>query len=145
MIVSGFFTASALLSYVVAPDWMWMYFLDPADARWTLPLMPFAYLATYILGFAAGMSLKQVSARAAWIGAATALAFEVGVVALTWDRYRAVGSRAQWNSSSAYDLFASPPSGPVVMISVTGTVFVVVLITGLIWLWRHSRARVAGR
>jgi hypothetical protein len=145
MIVSGFFTGSALLSYTVAPDWMWMYFIDPAEARWTLPLMPFAYLVTYIIGFAAGISLKQVSARVAWGGALAALAFEVGVVALTWDRYRAVGSATEWSSGTAYDLFASPPSGPVVTISVSGAVFLVSLVVALIFIWRQSRASATSR
>ena len=144
MIVSGFFTASALLSYVVAPDWMWMYFIDPAEARWTLPLMPFAYLGTYVLGFAAGISLKQFSPRVAWAGAVAALAFEVGVVALTWDRYRAVGSATQWSSGNAYDLFATSPSGPVVTISVSGAAFLVSLVVALTFVWRKSRASAAG-
>lgn len=139
LIVSGFFTASALLSYVVAPDWMWMYFLEPDEARWTVPLMPFAYVATYVLGFAAGVSLKQLSMRMVWFGAAVALAAEAAVVALTWDRYVSVGSP---ETGEVYYLFDSPPAGPVVMISVTGAVFAVVLVAGLIWLWRQSRARV---
>jgi hypothetical protein len=145
LIVAGLFTGSALVSYLVAPDWMWMYFIDPADARWTLPFMPFAYLVTYVLGFAAGVSFKQVSSGLAWAGAVAALFFEAGVVALTWDRYRAVGSTVEWASGNADNLFASPPAGPVLTISASGAVFVVGLVVGLILVWRSSRASAAGR
>ncbi len=108
---TGAFTAAALLSYMFAPDWMWMYLVDPQDVHAVVKLIPIAYVATFVAAFAAAARLRR-DARAPLLAAAGAcIAVELGLVAATWDRYRKVGTRDQWQRGEAADLFALKPQG----------------------------------
>lgn len=138
--VAVVFTMTAFVSYVVAPEWMWMYFLSPDSVAWTLPLIAVGYLVTFGLGFAAAQGLRVLGRG--WVtGASAAMVIaEVAVVGVTWDRYRLVGSTDEWLAGSAHPLFGVPPTGPVRLISVLGPVFAVALIAGIIVTWRTKRA-----
>lgn len=143
--VAVVFTGTAFASYVVAPDWMWMYFVAPDPIAWTLPLIAIGYLVTFGLGFAAAQGIR-VLGRGYVAGACVAMLIaEVAVVAVTWDRYRAVGTKSEWLAGSAHSLFAAPPTGPVRLIGVLGPVFAVILIAGIIVAWRTTRATTADR
>jgi hypothetical protein len=139
------FTAVAFISYAVAPDWMWMYFLRPSDAAWALPGIPFGYVSMFLVGFAAAIGIKPLGRRALAGAAIGALNAEIAVVALTWSRYHSIGTRQEWRAGRAHELFTTSPAGPVKTIGLLGPVFVVVFAASLYVAWRSSRAASAGR
>lgn len=139
------FSAIAFISYVVAPDWMWMYFIDPDAVAWTLPLIALGYLATFGLGFAAALGLKLLSLTYVVAAAFAAIVAEVVVVAMTWDRYRSVGTTQQWLSDEAASLLTLSPEGPVRVISAFGPIFVAVFVVVFIWTLRGRRAAATDR
>ena len=98
------FTIVAFASYVVAPDWMWMYFLDPGAVAWSLPALAVAYPAAYVLGFAAAIGLKPLGKRAVVTAAAVTVLAEIAVIAITWSRYHLVGTRSEWLRGDAHEL-----------------------------------------
>jgi hypothetical protein len=134
------FTIVAFASYAVAPDWMWMYFLDPGDVAWALPGLVVAYVAAYLLGFAAAIGLKPLGTRALVIAAGVTIAAEIGVLALTWSRYHLVGTRSEWLRGEAHELFSISPSGPVKTIGLLVPAFFVVLALAFFSTWRSARA-----
>ena len=135
------FTFVAFASYAVAPDWMWMYFLDPSDVAWALPAIAVAYVVTYLLGFAAAIELKQLGTKVVTAAAAAMVVGEIVVIALTWSRYHLVGTRSEWLEGNAHELFSVSPSGPVTTIGLLVPVFFVVLAASLVYVWRSSRTR----
>jgi hypothetical protein len=143
--VATVFTATAFVSYLVAPDWMWMYFLTPSSVAWSLPIIAVGYLLTFVLGFAAAQGLRPLGRSYLIAACAAMLVAELAVVAVTWDRYRSVGTKDEWLSGAAHSLFAAPPTGPVKLIGVLGPVFAVTLIAGIFITWRARRAATADR
>lgn len=139
------FSATAFVSYGVAPDWMWMYFLAPEEVAWSVPLLAVGYLVTYLLGFAAAVGLKELGRSYVIAAAVTSLLGEIVMVALTWDRYRFVGTKQEWLAGTAYSLLGSSPEGPVKVIAPLGPVFAVVLIVALFLTLRDRRAATADR
>lgn len=138
------FAAVALVSYSVAPDWMWMYFLDPSDVRWAVPLMAPAYLFVFWVAFAAAVAARRLGPAALWTGAAGAIALEVAVVAITWDRYHLVGTARDWVTGTAHELITASPAGPVRTIGLLGPLFLAVTVAAYVYASR-SRATAAGR
>lgn len=139
------FTLVALISYAIAPDWMWMYFLDPSDVSWTVPLIPAGYMFVFALAFAAAVAVRRVSRRVLWAGIAVAVAMEVVVIAITWDRYHLVGTEREWIQGSANELFSASPSGDAKTIGLLGPLFLVVLAVSLVLVWRSRREASAHR
>jgi hypothetical protein len=139
-VTAGVFTFVAFASYAVAPDWMWMYFLDPSDVAWSLPGLVVAYVVTYLLGFAAAVGLKPLGTKALAVAGVAMVAAEAGVIALTWSRYHLVGTRAEWLRDDAHELFSVSPSGPVKTIGLLVPAFFVVLAVALFSTWRSARA-----
>jgi hypothetical protein len=135
------FTIVAFVSYAVAPDWMWMYFLDPSDVAWSLPGIALGYLAVFVVGFASAIGLKGLGRRALVAAGLSMIAGELGVIAITWSRYHEVGTRAEWLRGDAHELFSVSPSGPVATIGVMIPLFFVALAAGLFYVWR---ARASG-
>ena len=139
------FTAVAFISYAVAPDWMWMYFLRPSDVAWALPGIALGYIGMFLLGFSAAIGMKPLG-RGVLAGAALGtLSAEVVTVALTWSRYHNIGTKQEWLAGRAHELFTTGPSGPVKTIGLLGPVFVVVFAAALFIAWRSSRAAAADR
>lgn len=133
------FTVVAFVSYAVAPDWMWMYFIDPNDAAWALPAIAAGYGGAFLLGFAAAAGLKPLGSRALVAAGAGMLVAEIVVIAITWSRYHLVGTRGEWASGNAHELFTASPTGPVATIGVLVPVFFVVLAAALFYTWRSTR------
>ncbi|MDQ3940158.1 MAG: hypothetical protein M3238_02280 [Actinomycetota bacterium] len=133
------FTTTALISYALVPDWMWMYFLDPDDVTWSVPLIAAAYLFVYLLGFASAVSLKSLGRAALWLAGGGLAIMELAVVAITWDRYHLVGSRSQWLAGNAHELFATSPTGPVRTIGLLGPIFIAILAVSLFLTYRGKR------
>jgi hypothetical protein len=144
-VVAVVFTATAFISYFVAPEWMWMYFISPDSVAWSLPLIAVGYVVTFLLGFAAALGLRTLGTGYLVAGAVSMLISEIAVVGVTWDRYRLVGTTDEWLSGSAHSLFAVPPQGPVKLIGALGPVFVVTLLGGIFVTWRARRAVAADR
>lgn len=145
LVTAAVFTATAVISYFIEPDWMWMYFLDPDEVSWVVPLIPVGFLLLYALAFAAAVSLRQLDRLALWAAGALALLAEIVVVAVTWDRYRLVGTRQEWLTGSAHELFSTSPSGPVKTIGLLGPVFAAVFLAALYVVYRSRRAIAADR
>lgn len=145
LVTAAVFTATAVISYFIEPDWMWMYFLDPDEVSWVVPLIPVGFLLLYALAFAAAVSLRQLDRLALWAAGALALLAEIVVVAVTWDRYRLVGTRQEWLADKAHELFSTSPSGPVKTIGLLGPVFAAVFLAALYVVYRSRRAAAADR
>lgn len=138
------FTLVAMISYAVAPDWMWMYFLDPSTVVWATALMPLGYLFTFVLGFAAAVAIAELGASYLVAAGAAAVAAEVVVVAATWDRYRLVATADEWRRGAGHELVGYP-TGPARLIALMGAGFVVVLVAAVALLWKERRASPADR
>lgn len=134
------FTLVAMLSYLVAPDWMWMYFLDPDEVAWSLPLIPLGYLFVYVVGFAAAIPLREASRRMWWAALAVTVAMEVVVIGVTWDRYHLIGTTREWLNDTAHELFTPTPTGPARVIGLMSPVFVVVAVAAFVYVRRQQRA-----
>ena len=139
------FSATAFISYAVAPDWMWMYFLAPESVAWSVPVLAIGYLVTYVLGFAAAVGLRHLGRSYVVATAVASLLGEAVIVALTWDRYRFVGTKQEWLSGSAHALLGTSPEGPVKVIAPFGPIFVVVLVIALFFTLRERRASASDR
>ncbi len=143
LLTAGAFTVVAMVSYGIAPDWMWMYFLDPSRVAWVLPFMPLVYLSVFALGFAATISLKALGSPALLVAAAAAVAMEIVLIAITWERYHLVGTRAQWLQGTAHELLSLAPTGPAKSIALMSPVFFVVLVASLVVLRREIRQAIS--
>jgi hypothetical protein len=139
-IAAGAFTLTALISYAIAPDWMWMYFLDPDGVEWAVFVMPAAYAFTFLLGFWSAIALAALGRGAVVRAAVVALLLEVVVIGITWDRYHQVGTASEFSSGRAHELFTAAPSGPARSISLMGPVFLVVAIATFVWARRSDAA-----
>ncbi len=134
------FTLVAMLSYLVAPDWMWMYFLDPDEVAWSLPLIPVGYLFVYVVGFAAAIPLRAASRRMWWGSLAATLAMEVVVLGITWDRYHEIGTTREWLNDAAHELFTATPTGPARTIGLMSPVIIIVAVVAFLYVRRQQRA-----
>jgi hypothetical protein len=139
------FTAVAFISYLVAPDWMWMYLFEPSEAAWSLPGIAIGYLFTFALAFAGAVALAEIGRHAVVAAAVTALVGEIGIVAITWDRYHLVGTRNEWLSGSASELFSTSPAGDAKTIGLLGPLFLIVAVVSLVLTIRGRRATAADR
>ena len=129
LMTSSAFTASAMLSYQYAPDWMWMYYRDPEELEGYVKVMPAAYLATFLATFAAALGMRRKGVRKA---AALSLVAEAAVVGATWDRYHRVGTKQQWEEGTAAELFAAKPEGLAKKISSFGPLVIGSFLLGLL-------------
>lgn len=139
------FGAVALISYLLAPDWMWMYFLDPADATWAVPIVLIGYLFVFALSFAAAQGLRALSRNAVVAGLALSVIGELAVLALTWDRYRLIGSEEQWRAGRGHELISLSPTGPAAIIGLLGGIFIALVVGSLYLSWKDRDALAPGR
>ncbi|MFN2593705.1 MAG: hypothetical protein ABR579_02310 [Actinomycetota bacterium] len=143
-VTAAVFTATAFISYALAPDWMWMYWIDPSHAAWALPGIAIGYLFVFTVSFAAGTAIKQLGTRVQITAVVAALCGEVGIVAITWDRYHRIGTTAQWLQGKAHELFSLHPSGAARAIGAMGPVFALAFVACLVVTWRSRDAVAAG-
>ncbi|HET7481489.1 MAG TPA: hypothetical protein VFK89_01380 [Actinomycetota bacterium] len=139
------FSSTAFITYAIAPDWMWMYYADPNQLSWIVPLLAVAYLACFGLSFIAAIGLRSSGVKSVWPLAAVSLVLEVIVVAATWDRYHHVGTRLEWLRGSAAELFSTSPEGPVKTLGVLGPLFLVTLVVAIVIAYRGRDAAAARR
>ena len=143
LIASGGFTTVAMLSYRIAPDWMWMYYKDPDEMKPAVPFMPLGYMLTFVAGFIGAVRLRDED-KSVWPAAAGAVAAEVAVVAATWDRYHRIGTRSEWEEGTASELVTAKPTGLAKRVSSYGPIVLGTFLLGL-FLARRSSAPSARR
>lgn len=57
----------ALAVYILAPEWMWMYWVDPARLDVGVEVVAFAmYYVSFVAGFLLAPELERVRPRLAW-------------------------------------------------------------------------------
>lgn len=139
------FTATALVSYVVAPAWMWMYLLDHRSLTWTVPFIALGYLFVYVVSFAGAVSLRAARPVLPWIAAAVALLMEIALIVVTWDRYHLVGTRLEWSSGVAHELYDLSPTGVAKTVGYMGPLILVTIAVCLFFAYRGSHATPADR
>lgn len=145
IVVAAVFTATAFISYALVPDWMWMYWIDPSKVTWALPGIAIGYFFVFVVSFAAATAMAPLGRRVQIGAALMALIGEVGIVAITWDRYHRIGSTSQWLEGRAHELFSLHPEGAARAISAMGPVFGVVFVACVVVAWRSRHAFVTDR
>lgn len=140
LIPTGGFTASAMLSYKHAPDWMWMYYRDPEEMEPVVKLMPPAYLAAFLLSFVSALKMDRSGLRMA---RAAALGAEAAVLAATWDRYHRIGTKEEWINGTADELLAIKPEGKAKQVGAYMPLVVGTFVAGALLTWggRASSSR----
>jgi hypothetical protein len=140
LIPTAGFTASAMLSYNHAPDWMWMYYRDPDEMEPVVRWMPQAYVAAFLLSFWSALRMERSGLRSA---RALSLGAEAAVVAATWDRYHRIGTKEEWAAGTADELVALKPEGKAKQISTYVPLVVGTIVAGglIAWSGRASSAR----
>lgn len=108
-VIVTLFVALVYYSYLLAPDWMWMYFVKASDLPgwlvfYVLILYYFAYDAGFFLKFETGKIHKLFPALMIVLMVAAA----VGVVVPLSDRYLNVGTIEQFYDGNTVPLSESP-------------------------------------
>ncbi len=103
MIFASTFNLSVVFSYLVAPDWMWMYY--PFSSETSVPglvyIFIFLYYVPFILGYMLGARWRERRPWA-WIpGLAASLVMEAIIVGVLFDRYFHVGTTAEYHVDPA--------------------------------------------
>jgi hypothetical protein len=126
------FTGAAIISYTVAPDWMWGYYIKPwADAPAMIAALV-AYVAVFAGSFAIALRLRESEgSRGVWVALVLCGVAAVMILALTWDRYHLVGSAAEWHAGNADELLTTDAVGAVKTVSKLTPAFVVVAAVAL--------------
>ena len=134
IVYTTIFSSSALICYLVAPDWMWMYFIP--DGTTPSPILIyvfiFLYYVPYIAGFFIGVHLRQSIPRAWMLGIGISFAFMVLITWALWERYTVVGTTAEFLSGSGKHLFLEKHS-----VSNILNFYPVVMIGYIIIIWRR--------
>lgn len=144
-VCSAVFAATAIVGYLVSSDWMWGYFLDPSDVAWSVPFVIAGFLFCFFLGFTCALALRPLGRGMLLLACGGAIGLEVLTLALTWDRYRMIGTATEFKAGEAANLLSLSPSGDAAAIAPAVPVFVVVLVVCLIAVGKDRRAPSAGR
>lgn len=112
---STVFIISVIISYIVAPDWMWMYFPEKSKINLLdfIYILIFMYYMPYIAGYAIAKYLKDVDFKLAIASAVFYLLWAIYIVARLFDRYYHVGTREEYLNGTA----------PILPSSTVGTYF----------------------
>lgn len=137
LVFSTVFLISVILSYAIAPDWMWMYF--PENPRINLLDWIYLILFLYYLPFAGGYLLTRELRKRNFIAGSSvailSLLAEVFIVLRLWDRYTHVGTREEFLSGTAALLWKSPVN---TVFNFTIPVMVIIFIASFILLRREA-------
>jgi MFS family permease len=108
-IAQALFVLIVLLFYWKAPDWMWMYYQNPAAP--SIPLLAALvfvdYVAAYFLGFDLPRRLARYGRRGLVGGAVAIGALQLLLVALTWNRYSNAVSYKRFHNGDVVPLWES--------------------------------------
>lgn len=116
------FTAAAATFYVLYPDWMWMYYVDPSKVPLPVVLLLFAvlYYVPLFLGLGVPRKLPALKAKVAVF--AVAIALQGLEFVLLWNRYARVGTYEEFHRGAGENLFDSKMS---TLLNVAGAVVAV--------------------
>jgi hypothetical protein len=140
--LAGVFLALVLVSYVLYPDWMWMYFISTKDLSFArqISLLGGVFWILYVIPFLAGhfwgLAFHAKNKMAWWAGIILNLALEGLLIFTFWDRYRAVGTREEFLRGAA--AFVTDFNLPSVLLNGGG---VLLLSLGVWQWWQLRRAR----
>ncbi|MGH2740161.1 MAG: hypothetical protein ACRDH6_06740 [Actinomycetota bacterium] len=99
----------ALSVYVLAPDWMWMYWVDSARLSVGVEVFAFAmYYVSFVAGFLLAPELERLRARLAWIVWGMGSIGLLTAVVLTKDRLLALGTVSEFEAGTTASFTGSP-------------------------------------
>ncbi|MCI0698604.1 hypothetical protein L0337_42215 [candidate division KSB1 bacterium] len=136
--LAGLFVALVMASYVLYPDWMWMYFVSTKMLGLALQtaIVAYVFLMLYVAPFIAGYfwgSTFRTNMKAWWAGIILNLTLEGLLIFALWDRYSAVGTREEFlqgatASVSDFHLLGVLLNGGGILLVILG-----------VWQWRRLR------
>jgi hypothetical protein len=108
-IVVTLFVALVYYSYLLAPDWMWMYFVKASDVpSWIVWYVLILYYFAFALGFVLKMELAKIHSKLPILAVILAVASAVLVTVPLGHRYMNVGSLEQYQAGQTTPLPQSP-------------------------------------
>lgn len=125
------FLAVVAVSYAVAPDWMWTYYVRPSEV--TAAGLFYVALVFYLLPYASGVFIGQLCMRnrKRWIiGIITCLIVQAAMLGGWWQRYTHVGTAEEFFAGAAQPITSARP------LNIILNVGTVVLIAFAYWQWR---------
>lgn len=127
----------ALALYALAPEWMWMFWVDPGRLSLGVEVFAFGmYYVSFLAGFLLAPELERLRKNLGWgVWAAGSVGLAVAA-ALTAERLGALGSVAEFEAGRA----ASFAGAPLLVAAVGLPASSVVIVLALIGLARRSRA-----
>ncbi len=107
-VVVTLFIAIVYYSYLIAPDWIWMYFVKPEEVpHWMVFYILILYLFAYDVGFFLKFELGKINRIYPILMLIVALAWAVGVTLALKDRYLTVGTLEQFQVGQGIPLSES--------------------------------------
>jgi len=105
--LAGLFLALVLVSYVLYPDWMWMYFISTKDLSFDrqtsllIGVFWMLYVIPFLAGYFWGLAFRAKNKMAWWAGILLNLALEGLLIFTFWARYRSIGTREEFFRGAA--------------------------------------------
>jgi hypothetical protein len=141
IILCTIFIIAALWSYVLSPDWMWMYY--PTNAETPLLgivyILVFMYYIHFAFGYILGIWLERKKKHLSWAGAAVALVLNIIIMVLTYERYAVVGTYEQFHNGTAIPL-TDPSNAVALPMNIAPVVMIIFAIAILIPWWKEGKA-----
>lgn len=135
-IITGLFVLIVYYSYLLAPDWMWMYFIRGAELPgWMVWYVLALYFFAYALGFLMKFELEKLSTKSPFLMMLFMLVAEAGIIFPLKDRYLHVGTYSEFYSNLALPL---PESVVGTVPGVLTGILVVIAILLLVWSRRQT-------
>lgn len=108
-VVVALFSGLVYYSYLLAPDWMYNYFVRASDVpSWVVPYLFVLYFAAYAGGFVFKFELEKVGKGALWSVIALLIAASAVIPLSLGERYTRVGTMEQFHAGQAVPLPKSP-------------------------------------
>ena len=102
------FIALAAFGYAVAPDWMFMYFIEASRVPFWMVLYAFIlYFCLYLLGFFLAIELGKAHRSAPWIALFLSLVASIAVVLPLRKEYQTVGTFREFYTGGGVPLSES--------------------------------------
>ncbi len=131
LLFSSIFIVSVIISYFMAPHWMWMYFPENPKIGvldWIYILL-FLYYLPYAGGYFLARELRKKGFIYGAIVALISLLEEIFIVLRLWDRYTHVGTREEFLNGTANLLWKSSVN---IVFNITIPILIVVFIISFI-------------
>lgn len=113
MVISASFSALAYWSYLLEPDWMFMYVVEAKQVPVILVYgILILYACVYAFGFTAKFELEKISSSLPLIAILLCIIAEIGIILSFKDQYLSVATREQF-LNGAKDLWTPLPKSKV--------------------------------